>query len=149
MTGTPSSGWVAAWPSQPPPATRPEDWCEPRGLPRVLRLVEGAVTMTAAGVAKLIEECAELQIELGSLQQILAKKLAYWHTDEHPDGKGSINQRIEDEMGDVIAAVYFVRDRLGLDREVIAQRMMAKLELFGTWEAQIDNNDLAIDRRTP
>lgn len=96
--------------------------------------------MTAAGVAKLIEEC-------GELQQILGKKLAYWYTDEHPDGKGSIHGRIEEEMSDVIAACYFVRDQLGLDREFIAQRMMSKIDLFTTWQAQIDNNDMAIDRR--
>lgn len=38
--------------------------------------------MTANGLAKLLEE-------LGELSQVAAKKLAYFHTDEHPDGAGS------------------------------------------------------------
>lgn len=78
--------------------------------------------MTAAGVAKLIEECGELQAELGQLQQILAKKLAYWHTDEHPDGMGSIKERIEREMGDVRAAISFVIKQLDLDVVAVNER---------------------------
>jgi hypothetical protein len=105
------------------------------------------MTMTAAGVAKLIEECGELQIELGQLQQILAKKLAYWYTDEHPDGQGSINGRIEDEIGDVFAAGYFVIEQLALDKERIIERRRAKGRLFDTWQAQIDNNDQGVDSR--
>jgi NTP pyrophosphatase (non-canonical NTP hydrolase) len=104
------------------------------------------MTMTAAGVAKLIEECAELAIELGSLQQILAKKLAYWHTDVHPDGKGPIHDRIVDEMGDVMAAIGFVVEQLDLDHVRLVERHAMKLRLFDTWQAQIDNNDQAIDR---
>lgn len=100
------------------------------------------MTMTAAGVAKLIEEC-------GELQQILGKKLAYWYTDEHPDGQGSIDKRIQDEMADVSAAMLFVQGQLGLDRTTIARRARAKLNLFGRWHAQLDNNDHAIDRTTP
>lgn len=107
------------------------------------------MTMTAAGVAKLIEECGELQTELGQLVQILGKKLAYWHTDEHPDGIGPISERITNEMGDVLAAIYFVRDQLKLDRNAMTQRMLHKEDLFRTWQAQIDNNDMAIDRSQP
>ena len=96
------------------------------------------MTMTAAGVAKLIEEC-------GELTQILGKKLAYWHTDAHPDGKGSIAQRIQEEMADVQAAIYFVAVHLDLDHEAIEKRTRDKINLFGTWHAQIDNNDQGID----
>lgn len=105
------------------------------------------MTMTASGVAKLIEEVGELQTELGQLQQILGKKLAYWHTDDRPDGNGSIRQRIEDEMGDVRAAIMFVTEQLGLDRQRIHHRVDRKTALFDTWQDQIDNNDLAIDRQ--
>lgn len=94
--------------------------------------------MTAAGVAKLIEEC-------GELQQILGKKLAYWYTDEHPDGAGPISKRIQNEMGDVLAAIYFVAGQLGYDMDAILDRRDAKTKLFDTWQAQIDNNDMAID----
>ena len=97
------------------------------------------MTMTASGVAKLIEEC-------GELQQILGKKLAYWHTDQHPDGAGLISTRIKEEMGDVLAAIWFVADQLGLDHWAINDRFVRKTALFSTWQAQIDNNDFAIDR---
>ena len=96
------------------------------------------MTMTASGVAKLIEEC-------GELTQILGKKLAYWHTDTHPDGAGLISQRIEDEMGDVLAAIYFTRNQLKLDRNRINDRAILKQNLFESWEAAVGNNDDAID----
>lgn len=99
------------------------------------------MTMTAAGVAKLIEEC-------GELQQILGKKLAYWYTDEHPDGAGPISKRIEQEMGDVLAAIEFCAEMLGLDRLRIELRRAGKRDLFGTWQEQLDNNDMGLDHRT-
>lgn len=100
------------------------------------------MTMTAGGVAKVIEEC-------GELVQILAKKLAYWYTDEHPDGAGSIRERIEDEMGDVLAAIAHAAadPRLDLDRDRIERRRLMKLATFDTWEEQLGNNDLGIDSR--
>ena len=51
------------------------------------------MTMTAAGVAKLIEEC-------GELQQVLGKRLAMWDQPEHWDGT-NLNDRLIEEMGDV------------------------------------------------
>jgi hypothetical protein len=97
------------------------------------------MTMTASGVAKLIEEC-------GELTQILGKKLAYWHTDDHPDGQGLISERIMEEMGDVRAALDFVAEQLGLSSVIIDARRRSKLNTFRGWHAEIDNNDLAIDR---
>ena len=98
------------------------------------------MTMAVSGVAKLIEEC-------GELQQILGKKLAYWYTDDHPDGK-PIHERIENEMGDVLAAITFVVGQLGLDEYRIQDRIDTTLDLFLTWEAQFNNNDFAVDRST-
>jgi NTP pyrophosphatase (non-canonical NTP hydrolase) len=95
------------------------------------------MTMCAAGVAKLIEEC-------GELQQVLGKRLAYWTTDEHPDGS-NLRDRMQDEMGDVLAAIDFVIKHLNLDSWAVADRHARKLALFDTWQAQIDNNDQAID----
>lgn len=97
------------------------------------------MTMTASGVAKLIEEC-------GELTQILGKKLAFWHTDEHPDGKGSIKERIEAEMGDVLAAIEFTRQQLGLNADHIERQRLYKHSLFDGWQDQLDNNDMGIDR---
>jgi hypothetical protein len=95
--------------------------------------------MTADGVAKLIEEC-------GELTQILGKKLAYWHTDEHPDGKGPISTRIMEEMGDVQAAMWFVTGQLGLDETAILRRSDQKFALFMKWQSMDDNNVDGIDR---
>lgn len=97
------------------------------------------MTMTADGLAKLLEEC-------GELSQVAAKKLAYFHTDEHPDGAGSLKTRLQDEMGDVIAACRFVADCFGLDEDAIEARYDKKLALFQKWHAETDNNSEAVDR---
>mgnify|MGYP001765050009 CR=1 FL=1 len=88
--------------------------------------------MTANGLSKLLEE-------LGELAQVAAKKQAYFHTDAHPDGAGSLKQRMEQEMGDVSAAMTFVQQQFGLDREAIEQRAGTKLALFERWHADADN----------
>ncbi len=94
--------------------------------------------MAAAGVAKLIEEC-------GELQQVLGKKLAWFHTDEpHWDGT-NLNERIEDEMADVQAAILFVMDQLSLDYDRIGLRLVHKRNLFEKWHATEGNNRMAID----
>jgi NTP pyrophosphatase (non-canonical NTP hydrolase) len=95
------------------------------------------MTMACAGVAKLIEEC-------GELQQVLGKKLAWWTPDQpHWDGS-MLNQRLEEEMGDVLAAIEFVIEQLELSRRSIIDRAESKGDLFNTWQEQIDNNDHAI-----
>jgi NTP pyrophosphatase (non-canonical NTP hydrolase) len=98
------------------------------------------MTMTASGISKLIEEC-------GELVQVLGKKLAYWFTDAHPDGK-PLKLRIEHEIGDVQAACDFVTKYHGLSGSTIAARRRQKLELFERWQADPTNNRDAIDRPT-
>jgi NTP pyrophosphatase (non-canonical NTP hydrolase) len=94
--------------------------------------------MTAKGLAKLIEECAELQV-------VAAKKLAYYTTDVHPDGAGSLKGRLEDEIADVIAACGLVVDLHGLDVDRIAERSDVKEATFKAWQADPKNNESAID----
>ena len=96
------------------------------------------MTMTAAGVAKLIEEC-------GELQQVLGKRLAYWDRDDHWDGS-NLRDRMIEEMGDVLAAITFVAKENGLDWAAIQRRCIAKQALYQDWHKQIDNNDHGIDR---
>jgi len=88
--------------------------------------------MTANGLAKLLEE-------LGELSQVAAKKLAYFHTDEHPDGAGSLKARMEAEMGDVAAACAFVQQQFGLNGRAIENRACIKLALFQQWHADPNN----------
>lgn len=104
------------------------------------------MTMTANGLAKLIEECGEVMKAFGGLVQVLGKKLAYYHTDEHPDGAGSLKERLENEIGDVLAACHMVTHTHELDPKRIAERRMQKIKLFHEWHMMKDNNKDGIDR---
>lgn len=84
------------------------------------------MTMHCNGLTKLIEEC-------GELSQIASKKQAFMNTDTHPDGKGSMKKRIEEEMADVIAACVLVAENFGLDQDHLEQRALKKLALFRKW----------------
>ena len=88
--------------------------------------------MTADGLAKLLEE-------LGELSQVAAKKLAYFHTDDHPDGAGSLKVRLESEMGDVMGAIDFVTLTMGLNAHTIAARACEKLNTFQRWHKDPGN----------
>ena len=69
------------------------------------------MVMTLNGLAKLTEE-------IGELIQVVGKKMAY-ADGTHPDGKGDLNLRMQEEMGDVIAAIRFVFGKLELDIDAI------------------------------
>lgn len=95
--------------------------------------------MTANGYAKLIEEC-------GELLQVLGKRLAYYHTEQHPDRGPPLHARMEDEIGDVMGACRFVIETNSLDATAIEHRAQSKLGIFRLWHAEKDNNSDAIDR---
>lgn len=84
--------------------------------------------MTAKGLAKVLEEC-------GELIQIAAKKLAYPHTDLHPDGS-IMSTRMEEEMGDVRAAIEFVIETHNLNEDIITLRKEAKLNQYRIWHKE-------------
>jgi len=86
------------------------------------------MTMSNNGLTKLMEEC-------GELTAIAAKKVAFMHTDVHPDGAGSMKQRLEEEVADVIAAIGLVCQTFGLNEEHIMTRTEKKLALFKKWHA--------------
>ena len=90
------------------------------------------MTMTANGLAKLLEECSELS-------QVAAKKLAYFNTNEHPDGAGALDNRMQDEIADVIAACLFVAHTFKLNVEAISDRRDRKLALFYKRHADASN----------
>ena len=96
------------------------------------------MTMAALGYAKLIEE-------LGELAQVCGKRLAYYTTDDHPDGKGSLRERLESEMADVLAAINLVAENEGLDLGRINDLSLAKWTKFLVWDEDPDNNREAID----
>jgi NTP pyrophosphatase (non-canonical NTP hydrolase) len=96
--------------------------------------------MAVNGLAKLIEEC-------GELQQVAGKRLAYYTTDEHPDGGPPLDERLADEIADVIAACKFVARTHLLDSVAIERRVLAKLKLFNEWQHDPNNNPHAIDAK--
>lgn len=79
--------------------------------------------LVAKGLGKLIEECAELST-------VAAKKLNYMDIDVHPDGKGSLKERLEDEIADVMAAVNIVTENFDLNQIKIHNRLQEKKILF-------------------
>jgi NTP pyrophosphatase (non-canonical NTP hydrolase) len=87
------------------------------------------MTMTAEGLVKLMEEC-------GELVQIAAKRVAYYNTDTHPDGAGSMSHRLEEEVGDVLAAIDFVIGAHGLNHTRVKQRKESKLTLYRRWASE-------------
>lgn len=84
--------------------------------------------MTHKGLTKLVEEC-------GELIQVAAKKIQY-PDEQHPDGKGCLLDRLEDELSDVLAAIDFVMDTLRLDRVSVDTRRGKKLAQFQNWDAE-------------
>jgi hypothetical protein len=100
------------------------------------------MTMTASGLAKLIEEC-------GELLQVAGKKLAWYDTDEpHWDGS-ELDRRLEEELADVFAAGTLVIDALGLTRAAIYLRRDQKLGLFTDWHRDPTNNEHGVDAHIP
>lgn len=75
------------------------------------------------GLTKLIEEC-------GELIQVAAKKQAFMDLDDHPDQKGSLKLRLEEEIADVAASMKFVVEEWKLDGHRIQIRNIEKLEKF-------------------
>lgn len=83
------------------------------------------------GLAKLIEECAEVQ-------QIAAIMLVNPGRDTAP-GRGeivSLRAELQDEIADIAAASRYVIDKLGLDEEYMRNRAEQKYARFKLWEKE-------------
>jgi MazG nucleotide pyrophosphohydrolase domain len=87
--------------------------------------------MSHKGLMKLIEEC-------GEVIQVAAKLQAY-PSGEHPDGKGPLLERLEDELADVLAAIKFARERFPFDHTRLEQRMRAKYWMFTDWYNEVSS----------
>lgn len=77
------------------------------------------------GIAKLNEEC-------GEVIQLIGKLMAY-PAGDHPDGKGHLKHRLEDELADLKAAIAVVMVKNNLDTVRIYKRIEKKQALFATW----------------
>lgn len=89
------------------------------------------MVMAINGAAKLFEESGELLTELG-------KKLAYYDTDCHPDGAGSLEQRILCESSDVLAAIDFFICANELNVDQVHFLAKDKLHLYEGWKSSTD-----------
>jgi NTP pyrophosphatase (non-canonical NTP hydrolase) len=76
------------------------------------------------GIAKLIEECGEVVQVCGKLIMIDGH-IEHW--------SGDLKVMLEDELGDVLAAIQFVTKMCGLDGDKISRRAAQKLDLFYRW----------------
>lgn len=74
--------------------------------------------------------------EVGELLQVLGKIQAYGFTAEHPDGNGPLRDRLEQGMGDVLAAMDLLQLAHSLDDEFIEERRADKFELYCDWNAE-------------
>ena len=91
------------------------------------------MTMTMNGLAKLAEE-------MGELQQVIGKMMAYG-TGKHPDGKGLLITRFEEEAADVTAALTFVAQTHGANSNNVKLRAASKLATFQAWHSENPPNE--------
>lgn len=88
--------------------------------------------MQQNGLAKLVEEIGELGQVCGKMIQYPELQLSITH---HPDGT-ILREKVVEEMGDVLAAIWFAIHKLNLDEELIRVRAGLKLELFKKWDKE-------------
>ena len=77
------------------------------------------------GIHKLTEEAGELLQVLG--------KLNVFPNGDHPDDKGDLIFRLENEIADVQAAIQYLIDTNGLNKHKIGMRRHLKLKKFNQW----------------
>ncbi len=83
---------------------------------------------TWPGLSKLIEEA-------GEVIQVCGKLIATAGADIHYDSS-NLRERLQDELGDLKAAVQFVINMNELDADAISERTSAKLELYAKWREE-------------
>jgi hypothetical protein len=83
----------------------------------------GHVKENWRGIGKLVEEC-------GEVLQLLGKAIAF-PTGEHPDGNGSIRERLPFELADLKAAIEYLERSNNLRIDTI--RQSRKVSLFEKW----------------
>jgi hypothetical protein len=75
----------------------------------------------------------KLTEEIGELGQVIGKIGAFPDAEEHPDGKGHLRIRLEDEIADVQAACQHVIEENNLNKLAIGRRRTIKLAKFKKW----------------
>lgn len=93
------------------------------------------MSMPFWGLLKLTEECGELVQVASKLASY--PRLVFAMFAKHPDGT-VLRERLQDEMGDVLAAIQFVTEKLTLDSDTIDARKFRKLSRFRQWDTEPD-----------
>ena len=79
------------------------------------------------GLAKLVEECGEVVQVLGKLVMVDGGR-HHW--------SGDLIEMLENELGDLLAAIQFMTQTSPLDSEKIQRRAAQKLETFYKWHEE-------------
>lgn len=87
------------------------------------------MTMSHNGLTKLIEECSEV-IQVAAKAQAFPPKNGF-----HPDGKGSLILRLEEEIADVEAVIRLVKSTYNLNCKRMEIITETKYELFTKWHS--------------
>lgn len=93
------------------------------------------MAMSHNGLVKLSEEGAEV---IQVAQKMIAYPELQLHgmlNELHPDGT-NLRLRLQEEMGDLYAALKFVSRKLHLDFGAIRSRALGKLETFERWDLE-------------
>jgi len=83
---------------------------------------------TWPGLSKLIEEA-------GEVLQVAGKLIATGGLAQHWDGS-NLRERLQEELGDLTAAVRFFARVNNLDEDVIARRAREKEKTFWQWHTE-------------
>lgn len=103
----------------------------PSGIATDKTMPYGIGSDVLPGFSKLIEECGEVLQEVGKTIGLGDLDTLHW------DLKGTMRPRLEDEIADLMAALYFVLEQNKLDTTHIAERMTKKLAKFERWHKNI------------
>lgn len=91
------------------------------------------------GRSKLVEECAELIVELA--------KLEVFPHGKHPGRKRNLKISTEEEISDVYAALDYFVAMNGFDREKIKKRRLLKVKKFVKWWGSPDAKSIRVKPR--
>lgn len=80
------------------------------------------------GISKLVEEC-------GEVAQVCGKLMGTRGQVQHYDGT-NLKERLEQELGDLVAAIGFVGLHCDVDTAAIEERADEKLALFEKWHQE-------------
>ena len=80
------------------------------------------------GVSKLIEEA-------GEVLQVCGKLVGTGGEGKHWDGS-DLKTRLEEELADLLAAIFFVVEHCGLDSDRIDARVHTKTNTFRHWHTE-------------